>query len=605
MKKYDNQVYSNVIEILNFFGYNNQSLTSKEYTNLKDSILLMYHTLYDKELDPKIINNIFNCTYDIKTKYCIKNNPYNVAVNSDTSCDFVNQEIDINGNNMVPKYMEVSDDENIINISLDLIDSYNNTVEPIKLDNMLTVTQRDEHYENLIDKIKIDLVKDLKRKTDHYDYLRNLPQPVQKSKEWFELRDGMITASSAAEILGESKYGTRDEMLLDKVGILPNKYKENMFVHHGKKYELIATMIYEYLYNTKVGEFGLVPYQNDNSDLINVNFMGASPDGISTCITLDGKPNPMVGRMLEIKCPLKRKILTVGEIDGEICPHYYWVQVQMQLACCKNEECDFWQCNIQEYSDDEWLLDNTEDEKIFCKFTVEQNISKKINSKLAKGCIIQLLPKDKSKIPKGDRWEWYAKYIYPSNLLMSDDDYIAWTKHIEKNWKTLYPEYVNDYYLDKVLYWKLHNCHNVLIKRDIEWFRSKLPKFQEFWKEVLHLRKNKDEANKLLEKFLSKKTTKEPKNYTSTYKSTKTNNKNNDDLFLSNSEENKNNYQDDDNLFLTSSEESNNQKKIVKTTKNTKNTKTTKNTKNTKNTKIINIETVDNTQTKRSKLLDD
>ena len=36
-----------------------------------------------------------------------------------------------------------------------------------------------------------------------------------------------------------------------------------------------------------------------------------------------------------------------GEIDGEICPHYYWVQVQVQLECCDLEEFDFWQCSIR------------------------------------------------------------------------------------------------------------------------------------------------------------------------------------------------------------------------------------------------------------------
>jgi putative phage-type endonuclease len=567
-------IYDNVIEILNFMGYNNQPLTSKQYFQLTNDIKMMYNTIHDTNLDSKYINNIFNCTYNIKSTY-INKNKENSIINIDS---------------------DQSEENILIDISLELIESYGNNIninKPIELDNMLTVTQRDEHYEKLIEQIKPSLVDNLKKRTDHYDYLRNLPQPVQKSKEWFELRDGMITASSAAEILGESKYGTRDEMLLDKVGILPNKYKENMFVHHGKKYELIATMIYEHLYNTKVGEFGLVPYQNDDSDLIKVNFMGASPDGISTCITLDGKPNPIVGRMLEIKCPLKRKILTSGEVDGEICPHYYWVQVQMQLACCKNEGCDFWQCNIQEYSDDEWLLDNTEDEKIHCKFTVEQNMPKDINPKLTKGCIIQLLLKDKSKIPKGDRWEWYAKYIYPSNLLMSDDEYIKWTKHIEKNWKTLYPEHVNDYYLDKVLYWKLHNCHNVLIKRDVEWFRSKLPKFQEFWKEVLYLRSNKEEANKLLEKFMSKKIIKEPVTY-------KTKNNSCDDLFLSNGKNQKNNYEDD-NLFLTSSEES---KKPMKPK-----VKSTKQTKSVEKSILAKTKTVNNkpeiVNTKKSRLLDD
>ena len=38
------------------------------------------------------------------------------------------------------------------------------------------------------------------------------------------------------------------------------------------------------------------------------SFLGASPDGISMPMTLDGKINKKMGTMLEIKCPYVRKI---------------------------------------------------------------------------------------------------------------------------------------------------------------------------------------------------------------------------------------------------------------------------------------------------------
>lgn len=524
----------NIREILVFLGFKSfDQLNIGKYKILKQDIISTYNILHNKNISEDHINNMFEMRYSLKKKYNSVNSVNNDSiisnsVNNDskpltfkkvidftkyTHGKFEHSEDDtinnlINNDNIIESYKEQKSLNKMIEVSTNVINETNdkNIIIPmIKLDNKITVDERDNIYEKMIDTLKPTLGGSILEKTLHYDFLRGLPQPVQKSKEWYELREGMITASAAAEILGESKYGTREEILLDKVGILPNKYKENMFVHHGKKYEKIATMIYEELFNTKVGEFGLVPYQNDSSDIMNINFIGASPDGISTCIKLDGTQNDKVGRMLEIKCPLKRKILTEGPIDGEICPHYYWVQVQLQLACCKNDDCDFWQCNLQEYSDDDWLLDNSEDVKIVCKSTVEQNIDLPINSKLTKGCIIQLLPKDKSNIPKGDRWNWYAKYIYPSNLMMSDNEYLDWTTFIEKEWKTVYPELVNDYYFDKVLYWKLQNCHNVLIKRDIEWFNSKVPAFKTFWEEVLELRNDKVKSQALLDKFLSKK----------------------------------------------------------------------------------------------------
>lgn len=502
-----------LLDIINFLGFNKIGLLdSNEYISFKKSIIDTYKLINEKTINDDSIDELFEVKYILKDKY--KNNYMK-------DIDIIEESINVNNNLILSKKNDLDDEfNNIIDsynqINIDL-DKFNLTIDIKKkidsIDNFKTVEFRDDVFELIINELKPSLKDDLLEKTNHYDYLKNLPQPVQKSKEWFELRDGMITASSAADILGESKYGTREEMILDKVGILPNKYKENMFVHHGKKYERIATMIYENLYNTKVGEFGLVPYQNDHTDKQKITYMGASPDGISTCVTLDGKPNKLVGRMLEIKCPLKRKIETSGSIDGTICPHYYWVQVQVQLACCKNEECDFWQCNLQEYTDDDWNLDNTENDRIECIATIEQNQRIEINNRLTKGCIIQLLPIDRSKIPFGDRVEWYAKYIYPNNLMMSDDEYMEWAEYIKNNWKTLYPEYVGNYKYDRILYWKLRNCHNVLIKRDIEWFDSKVPMWKAFWEEVLILRKDKKKSQELLDKYMSKKRPKATKEF--------------------------------------------------------------------------------------------
>ena len=45
-------------------------------------------------------------------------------------------------------------------------------------------------------------------------------------------------------------------------------------------------------------------------------FFAASPDGIFSKSTLDGKFSERLGTMIEIKCPLVRPIKTYGEIDG-------------------------------------------------------------------------------------------------------------------------------------------------------------------------------------------------------------------------------------------------------------------------------------------------
>jgi putative phage-type endonuclease len=361
----------------------------------------------------------------------------------------------------------------------------------------LTVEEFDNHFDNLRKFILIPSI--YKFFSDQYEKLINIPQPVQKSKEWFDLRNNMITASSCGAIIGESKYESVRAVLIDKLGY-GEKFKENKFVYHGKKYEKIAIMIYERIYNSKIGEFGLIQHPN-------IPYLGASPDGISMNVTLDGSFNNRVGRMLEIKCPLSRKILNKGKIKGDICPDYYWVQVQMQLECCNLEECDFWQCSISEYDNRESFLNDKLEDTIhtdsYIKLTnsnllqdldTENNGSNeiKIDNRIKKGVIIELYPVDTSNVPKFDKIEWYSKYIYPPSILMTEEEYKNWYEFTINNINTLYPEYTDKYKFNKLLYWKLDLSHNELITRNKIWFESNKHKFQLFWNRVLFYRNNKE-----------------------------------------------------------------------------------------------------------------
>jgi putative phage-type endonuclease len=335
-----------------------------------------------------------------------------------------------------------------------------------------------------------------KKLFNQYEYLINLPQPVQKSKEWFEMRNNMVTASSCGAVIGECKYQPIKSVIIDKVG-LGEKFKENKFVYHGKKYEKIAIMIYEIIYNSKVGEFGLIQHPT-------ISYLGASPDGISMSLTLDGKLNKFMGRMLEIKCPPSRAIVNHGKIKGDICPDYYWVQVQIQLECCDLPECDFWQCHLIEYKNrDEFMNDNVSDLVHTENQIYKQDISTiiedeptkiKIDDRIRRGAIIELLPNDRSIVPETDLVIWYGKYIYPPTILMTPSEYDKWTTETINNLPTLYPDMVKDYTFSRVVYWKLKLSHNELITRQPEWFEQYKPQFEKFWNRVLYYREHKNEA---------------------------------------------------------------------------------------------------------------
>ena len=90
---------------------------------------------------------------------------------------------------------------------------------------------------------------------------------------------------------------------------------------------------------------------------------------------------------------------------------------------------------------------------------------------------------------------------------MSSDDYNKWIKYMIDNYQKHYHELVDNYYFDKVLYWKLEMSHNLKIKRDKEWFNFNLPKFQAFWDRVELYRNNEVEKQNYLNKVLKPKKT--------------------------------------------------------------------------------------------------
>lgn len=360
----------------------------------------------------------------------------------------------------------------------------------LKLINFKLEYNFNEKCKNLFNKDYVQIPTEYIDLVNHVKYIAELPQPEQRTQEWFDMRKNMITASCAAQVIGENPYPNQgpDEFILDKLNLGP-PFIDNRFVHHGKKYEEIATKIYENIYNIKVDEYGLVPHISRPR----IPFIGASPDGIASHYDLENNFSDMVGRMLEIKCPLTRKIKTSGKVDGEICPHYYYCQVQQQLECCDLEYCDFWQCSLQEfYSKDELFEDET---KINYKEEQDKQLNVPINCRM--GYIIQLLPKNK--ITKFCLFD--AKYIYPEDVNKTILEYDLWLLDEITNLHRKYPDLMKNYVFDRVLYWKLNVCHNVKIQRNRDWFKEKYPMYKELWERIILYRSNKKELNKFITNY--------------------------------------------------------------------------------------------------------
>jgi len=377
-------------------------------------------------------------------------------------------------------YKELKIDKNIIDDICERLVSvkYN-------LNKKLSFTNGKNCFREYEDKYPdIEVPEEYKKLEQHFNKLKLLPQPEQRTKEWYDYRYNRITASDTAAAIDQNPYEPVEGFILKKCD--PNfPFRDNAAVSHGKKYEPIATMIYEHIYNTRVFEFGALPSEK-------YEFLGASPDGICSKYTLDNEFSTRLGTMLEIKCPVTRNIILKGKIIGEICPNYYYWQIQQQLECCDLDVCDFLQCKLSEYNNrNEYLIDTCES----CKHyeTSNGNIVD-IDNRLKKGVIIELYPKIFKPEFEGDNIEWKSKYIYPKRLDMDEEQYNNWIlKTLSDNTDELY----NNYYFHKIIYWKLILSHNVAIQRCPTSIQNILPILKETWSKVQYYRKNKDKLPEL------------------------------------------------------------------------------------------------------------
>lgn len=365
---------------------------------------------------------------------------------------------------------------------------------------------------------------------DIYRKLESQYYPPQRSPDWFKMRDEMTTASDGGTVVGLNPYEQDFGFITKKVHGKPFETSEDCY--HGKKYEQVATMSYEYRMNVRVKEFGLCRHPK-------YDFLGASPDGIVSeykLRTKDGRSwddienelamiedwedkrkfmaefgikTKYVGRMLEIKCPMRRKILMAPDAievygtHGEkitdikkdskkgICPTYYWVQVQLQLQCCELEECDFWQCEIWEYADKEDFLEDTD--------TTHPWLSRQTGHE--KGVVIQLMPYEQlnnKTMEYRDRIFNFASFIYQPRMDMTPLEIDRWICDTLQNLKKTHKGMV----FERVLYWKIVATRNITIKRDDKWFADNLETFRQTWEYVKYFRANKDKSN-LLKRYIN------------------------------------------------------------------------------------------------------
>ena len=180
------------------------------------------------------------------------------------------------------------------------------------------------------------------------DILKGKPQPTQRTKEWYEFRYQLITASNAYKAF--ESQAMQNQLIYEKCHPLQTgnestgQINTSTTLHWGQMCEPLSVMFYEREYKTIVADFGCIQHEI-------YKFLGASPDGINVDPT-----NDRYGRMLEIKNIVNR------EIDG-IPKKEYWIQMQLQMETCDLEECDFLETKFVRYDCEADYLDDNTDEK--------------------------------------------------------------------------------------------------------------------------------------------------------------------------------------------------------------------------------------------------
>ena len=291
--------------------------------------------------------------------------------------------------------------------------------------------------------------------------LKELDLPDQRTPEWYEMRKNKLTASSFADALGKGHFKTRDEAILDKIIDAP--FVENPITEWGVKYEEVATRFYEYLTGATIYEFGLIPHPDFPA-------FGASPDGICDI----NSPPKFIGRMLEIKCPPKRKFT-------KSVPPHYMMQMQGQLEVCDLEECDFLQVKLEEYENyDDYKSDIHTDPSKF-GFTSED---------LPKGYTITYL-----KEPNSNKMHYLYCPLFSSNSQIE-----MWKEEQIKLLET------NKYIPKEEKYWKITRYECTLVKRDKEWWSNVVGDIYQFYNDLLYYKT--DNNVEILKKRVAEKNSK-------------------------------------------------------------------------------------------------
>lgn len=260
---------------------------------------------------------------------------------------------------------------------------------------------------------------------EHVKRVVEYPQITQRTTDWYLQSKGVLTASEFASILGTER--ARSTLALQKVAPIPETPSTNRLAcstpemgpfDWGIRFEPVVKQILETMWACKILEIGRLVHKTDPR-------LAASPDGLIE----SAADSDRVGRLLEIKCPVKR------EINGKI-PFEYWCQMQIQMEVADIDECDYIEVKIASaYKDTPYVELSDETVKY-----------------------------------KGAIWLFQAPETCEMKYAYTEEER---KKMVELEWNCI-----------ETIPWHMDSHFTTTVQRDRAWFESTLEKRNAFWKAV-------------------------------------------------------------------------------------------------------------------------
>ena len=357
-----------------------------------------------------------------------------------SSSKFYKNAIENTANIIINEWIDanICDEDDFEDVYEELIELIESTLEIFQ--ETSGFIQRSKKY--TMDTININIPQqiDMPTLTTKIQDLQNIPQPQQKTKEWHEYRYNLITASNLWKVFGSEAQV--NSLIYEKCkplnlnGTDYNYTNTDSALHWGVKYEPVTVMVYEHMFQTRVGEFGCIKHSK-------YPFIGASPDGINI-----DPANQRYGRMLEIKNIVNREITGTPKEE-------YWIQTQIQMETCELEECDFVETRFLEYQDETAFYNDDSHEY--------------------KGVILNFIERANNTVTKNSNPVYHYMPVDVSSDRDTITNWIQITKdEFRKKGQVLY----------STIYWYMDQLSCVLIPRNKSWFELAVPKIESVWQTI-------------------------------------------------------------------------------------------------------------------------